>query len=60
MSAAVIRSCRKDMEAVLFFLMLVIISVATDKRVNSAVPGLAIGLTVVFDVLVVVPSLAAR
>ena len=41
------------MEAVLtFFLMLVIISVATDKRVNGAVPGLAIGLTVVFDVLI--------
>ena len=35
-----------------FFLMLVIISVATDKRVNGAVPGLAIGLTVVFDVLI--------
>ncbi len=42
-----------SMEAVLtFFLMLVIISVATDKRVNGAVPGLAIGLTVVFDVLI--------
>ncbi len=40
-------------EAVLtFFLMLVIISVATDKRVADAVPGLAIGLTVVFDVLI--------
>ena len=40
-------------EAVLtFFLMLVIISVATDKRVTGAVPGLAIGLTVVFDVLI--------
>jgi len=40
-------------EAVLtFFLMLVIIAVATDKRVAGAVPGLAIGLTVVFDVLV--------
>jgi MIP family channel proteins len=40
-------------EAVLtFFLMLVIISVATDRRVNGAVPGLAIGLTVVFDVLI--------
>ena len=39
------------MEAVLtFFLMLVIIAVATDKRANGAVPGLAIGLTVVFDV----------
>lgn len=38
-------------EAVLtFFLMLVIIAVATDKRANGAVPGLAIGLTVVFDV----------
>ena len=40
-------------EAILtFFLMLVIISVATDKRANGAVPGLAIGLTVVFDVLI--------
>ncbi len=41
------------MEAVLaFFLMLVIIAVATDKRVSNAVPGLAIGLTVVFDILI--------
>ena len=41
------------METVLtFFLMLVIIAVATDKRANGAVPGLAIGLTVVFDVLI--------
>lgn len=41
------------LEAVLtFFLMLVIIAVATDKRANGAVPGLAIGLTVVFDVLI--------
>lgn len=40
-------------EAVLtFFLMLVIIAVATDRRVHGAVPGLAIGLTVVFDVLI--------
>jgi len=40
-------------EAVLtFFLMLVIIAVATDKRANGAVPGLAIGLTVVFDVMI--------
>jgi MIP family channel proteins len=40
-------------EAVLtFLLMLVIISVATDRRVNGAIPGLAIGLTVVFDVLI--------
>jgi MIP family channel proteins len=35
-----------------FFLMLVIIAVATDRRVHGAVPGLAIGLTVVFDVLI--------
>lgn len=35
-----------------FFLMLVIIAVATDKRANGAVPGLAIGLTVVFDVMI--------
>lgn len=40
-------------EAILtFFLMLVIIAVATDKRANGAVPGLAIGLTVVFAVLI--------
>jgi len=40
-------------EAVLtFFLMLVIIAVATDRRVDGATPGLAIGLTVVFDVLI--------
>jgi MIP family channel proteins len=35
-----------------FLLMLVIIAVATDKRVNGAAPGLAIGLTVVFDVAI--------
>ena len=35
-----------------FLLMLVIIAVATDKRVGSAVPALAIGLTVVFCVLI--------
>jgi MIP family channel proteins len=35
-----------------FILMLVIISVATDRRVNGAVPGLAIGLTVVIDVFI--------
>jgi MIP family channel proteins len=41
------------LEAVLtFFLMTVIISVATDRRVNGAIPGLAIGLTVVFGVLI--------
>ena len=40
-------------EAILtFFLMLVILGVATDKRANGAVPGIAIGLTVVFDVLI--------
>ncbi|HZT41581.1 MAG TPA: aquaporin [Chthonomonadaceae bacterium] len=39
------------LEAILtFLLMLVIISVATDRRVNEAVPGLAIGLTVVVGV----------
>ncbi len=36
--------------ALAFLLMLVIIAVATDRRVNGAVPGLAIGLTVVFAV----------
>ena len=35
-----------------FFLMLVIIAVATDRRANGAVPGLAIGLIVVVDVLI--------
>ena len=41
------------METVLtFFLMLGIIAVATDRRANGAVPGLAIGLTVVFDVMI--------
>lgn len=39
-----------------FLLMLVIISVATDKRVNGAVPGLAIGLVVVANVLVGGPA----
>lgn len=44
-------------EAVLtFLLMLVIISVATDKRVNGAVPGLAIGLAVVFLVWIGGPA----
>jgi MIP family channel proteins len=38
--------------ALTFLLMLVIIAVATDKRANGAVPGLAIGLTVVLDVLI--------
>jgi glycerol uptake facilitator-like aquaporin len=41
------------LEAVLtFLLMLVIMSVATDRRAHGAVPGLAIGLTVVVDVLI--------
>src|SRR4051794_17130882 len=41
------------LESVLtFFVMLVIIAVATDKRANGAIPGLAIGLTVVFGVLI--------
>jgi MIP family channel proteins len=41
------------LEAILtFLLMLVIIAVATDRRVNGAVPGLAIGLIVVCDVLI--------
>jgi MIP family channel proteins len=35
-----------------FFLMFVIIAVATDRRVSGAVPALAIGLTVVFGVLI--------
>lgn len=39
-----------------FLLMLVIISVATDKRANGAVPGLAIGLVVVVNVLVGGPA----
>ena len=40
------------MEIVLtFFLMLVVMAMATDKRVPGPVPGLAIGLTVIFDAL---------
>lgn len=40
-------------EAVItFFLMSVIMAVATDRRVNAAVPPLAIGMTVVLGVLV--------
>jgi MIP family channel proteins len=35
-----------------FFLMLVIVAVATDRRVSSTAPALAIGLTVVFCVLI--------
>ena len=35
-----------------FFLMLVIIAVATDKRISGTVPAIAIGLTVVFAVLI--------
>lgn len=35
-----------------FLLMFVIVSVATDRRVSSTVPGLAIGLTVVLCVLI--------
>ncbi len=35
-----------------FFLMLVISAVATDRRANGAIPGIAIGLTVVFDVAI--------
>jgi len=35
-----------------FLLMFVIIAVATDSRVNGAVPGLAIGLTVIVGVLI--------
>jgi len=35
-----------------FMLMLVIIAVATDKRISGTVPAIAIGFTVVFDVLI--------
>jgi MIP family channel proteins len=38
-----------------FFLMLVVISVATDKRVNGAVPGIAIGATVALSGLFMGP-----
>jgi MIP family channel proteins len=42
-----------SMEVVLgFFLMLVIIAVATDQRVSSTAPAIAIGWTVVFCVLI--------
>ena len=34
-----------------FFLMLVIMAVATDKRVPGTIPGLAIGMTVALDAL---------
>lgn len=45
------------LEAVItFLLMLVIIAVATDKRANGAIPGLAIGLTVVFCVFLAGPA----
>ena len=41
------------MEAALtFLLMLVIIAVATDRRANGAIPGLAIGLAVIANVLI--------
>jgi MIP family channel proteins len=42
--------------ALSFLLMLVIISVATDRRANGAVPGLAIGLVVVVDVFIGGPA----
>lgn len=42
--------------ALTFLLMLVIISVATDRRVNAAIPGLAIGLAVVFLVWIGGPA----
>jgi MIP family channel proteins len=35
-----------------FLLMLVIIAVATDLRANGAIPGLAIGMTIVANVLI--------
>jgi len=38
--------------ALSFILMLVIASVATDRRVSGTVPAIAIGLTVVFNVLI--------
>lgn len=38
--------------ALTFVLMFVIIAVATDRRSNGAIPGLAIGLTVVCNVLI--------
>lgn len=41
------------LEAVItFFLMFVIMATATDKRTSSVIPALAIGMTVVFGVLV--------
>ena len=38
--------------AISFMLMLVIVAVATDSRVSATVPGIAIGMTVVFGVLI--------
>jgi len=39
-----------------FILMLVVISVATDRRVNGAIPGVAVGFTVVLAVLIGGPA----
>jgi len=50
-SAMVLRNVGTEL-LLSFFLMLVIIAVATDRRVSSTVPALAIGLTVVFCVLI--------
>lgn len=38
--------------AITFMLMFVIIAVATDKRISSVIPGLAIGMTVIVGVLI--------
>lgn len=45
-------SCLALEALITFILMITIMSVATDKRVSSSVPGLAIGLAVVMGVLV--------
>jgi MIP family channel proteins len=42
-----------------FFLMFVIMAVATDRRVPGAVPGLAIGLTVAFCAMLAGPASGA-
>ncbi|MGV3618735.1 MAG: MIP/aquaporin family protein [Fimbriimonas sp.] len=51
---AVVRNLGMEI-TISFFLMLVIAAVATDRRVSAPVPGLAIGLVVVTNVLLAGP-----
>lgn len=50
-TSAVVRNVGTEV-LISFFLMLVIIAVATDRRVGGTAPGIAIGLTVVSGVLI--------